>query len=291
MHATVKAVRLPRMTDNGWIGITVFYALPRIAAVTGCTLYLTLSASSPAISADRTARQVTEMLFQSDPAAPPDLSGLDLQNLDLAGLDFKKASLARSDLFGSDLTRANLSGANLAAARLDRVTLIQSKFDGADLTGASILRPTSFSSLAEPLSEASSFVGAEMAGAKVFGQLNGFNFSGANLKNVSFAPFNETGFIEHIWRTKLESANLTGADLANADLTHVSARYAKFTNANLRNATFKNADLSQADFSGADVSNADFTGADLDQTDFRSAKGLDSVRGLQQTHNRNKALF
>lgn len=125
---------------------------------------------------DMDARQVTQLLFQADPALPPDLSGLNLQNLDLAALDFKRAKLAKADLFGSDLTGANLSGVDLSAARLDRVTLIKSNFDGAVLTGATLLRPTSFSSLSEQLSEASSFVGVQMRDAKAFGQFNGFNF-------------------------------------------------------------------------------------------------------------------
>lgn len=247
--------------------------------------------AAPGLSADMTARQVTQLLFDADPALPPDLSGLDLRNLDLAALNFKKAKLAKADLFGSDLTGANLSGVNLKSARLDRVTLIKSRFDGANLTGATMLRPTSFSNMSETLSEASSFVGVTMSGAKVFGQLNGFNFQGSNLRDVTFAPFSETGFIEHIWRTKLESANLSDTDLENADMTYVSARYADFRNSNLRNVIFKDADLSQANFAGADLTNADLTGADLDQADFRNAKGLDKVRGLQHAFNRNKALF
>lgn len=242
-------------------------------------------------SANLTSRDVTRLLFDADPASPPDLSGYDLQNLDLANLNFKKAKLAKADLFGSDLSGADLSGTNLSSARLDRVTLIKSKFDGANLSNATLLRPTAFSSLTEELTEASSFAGANLQGAKVFGQLTGFNFAGANLKDVSFAPFNETGFIEHIWRTKLESANLTGADLQNADMTYVSARFANFKNANLKNVVFKHADLSQADFSGADLSEADFTGADIDEADFRNATGLDRARGLQQAINSRTALF
>lgn len=245
----------------------------------------------PAFGTDMSARQVTKILFEADPARPPDFSGLNLQKLDLAALNFKKARLVRADLFGSDLTGADLSGTNLQFARLDRVTLIGSKFDGADLTGASILRPTSFSTLTEQLTESASFVGVKMSDAKVFGQLNGFDFSGADLHNTNFAPFNDTGFIEHIWRTKLESATLSGANLKDANMTYVSARYANFKNADLRNVIFRNADLSHAKFAGADLTNADLTGADLDQSDFRGAKGIETARGLQQAHNRTKARF
>lgn len=259
---------------------------PLVAVASGWLMLPSLSHA-----ADMTARQVTELLYNANENAPPDLSGLNLQNLDLAQLDFKRATLSQSDLFGTDLTGSNLRDVDLRAARLDRVTLIRSNFDGADLTGVTLLRPTSFSSLTENLAEASSFKGVQMANAKAFGQFNGFNFEGANLKNTTFAPFNETGFIEHIWRTKLESANLAETNLENADMTYVSARYANFRNANLKNVSFRFADLSQAKFAGADLSNVDFTGADLDETDFRDAKGLDAARGLDKTVNRSKALF
>ena len=244
-----------------------------------------------ALGGDMTARQVTELLFRSTSQMPPDLSGMNLSNLNLAQLNFKKAKLTGVDMFGSDLSGADLTGVDLKSARLDRVRLMGTRFDGADLTGASLLRPTSFSTLQERLSEASSFVGARLVKARVFGQLNGFNFKGADLRGVTFAPFSKTGFIEHIWRTKLDSANLSDANLEGADMSFVSARYANLTNANLRGAVLKNADLSHADFTGADLRNADFTGADLDQAVLRQVKGLNTVRGLHQAHNRNKAIY
>ena len=84
---------------------------------------------------------------------PLQLGGLDLRDLDLSGLDFKGATLAASNLFGSDLSRADLSKADLKGARLDRVTIIGTRFDGADLSDTSFLRPSTFSTLAAPLGE------------------------------------------------------------------------------------------------------------------------------------------
>ena len=136
-----------------------------------CAAIAFLLGARPSMAADMTARQVTQLLFQADEALPVDFSGLNLQNLDLARLNFKRAKLTNTDLFGSDLTGADLSGTDLKSARLDRVTLINSKFDGANLSGATILRPTSFSTLVEKTCRASSFVGVEMTGAKCLASL------------------------------------------------------------------------------------------------------------------------
>ncbi len=148
------------------------------------------------------------------------------RNLDLSGLDFKGAKLAASNLFGSDLSRADLSKADLKGARLDRVTIIGARFDGADLSDASFLRPSSFSTLAAPVTEAPSFVGANLARTRLFGRFNRSNFRGADLSGAMLAPFNKTGFIEHIWRTELSGADLTGANLSGADLGYVLLSFA-----------------------------------------------------------------
>ena len=54
-------------------------------------------------------------------------------------------------------------------------------FDGADLSDASLLRPSAFSTLAAPASEAVSFVGVNLKRARIFGRFNRGNFAGADL--------------------------------------------------------------------------------------------------------------
>jgi uncharacterized protein YjbI with pentapeptide repeats len=95
----------------------------------------------PAFTADVTVRDLTLRLHHADRAHPLQLNGLDLRELDLSGLDFKGARLANSNMFGADLSRADLSKADLHGARLDRVVIIGARFDGADLSGTSFLRP------------------------------------------------------------------------------------------------------------------------------------------------------
>src|SRR5262245_39890365 len=104
-----------------------------------------LAAGSSGHAAELTARQITKQLY--DAASQQDFGGKDLRDLDLSGLDFKGARLEGANLFGADLSKANLSGVNLHAAQLDRVIIIGARFDGANLSQASVLRPTAFSTL------------------------------------------------------------------------------------------------------------------------------------------------
>ena len=244
-----------------------------------------LGMQGAAVSADFTARQLTEQMYAASAGSVPDFSGKDLSGLDLAGLDFKKATLTRANLFGADLTNADLSGANLSGALLDRVVLISTRLDGANLEGASLLRPSAFSTLAAVGGEGPSFRSANMRGIKMFGRFTQVDFSGADLTGATCAPFGKTGYIEEIWRTELLGANFSSAKLKDANLTQVLLRFANLKGAILRGAILKDADLSGADLTGADV-----TGADLDGANFTEAKGLDQVTGLLQARNASKMI-
>lgn len=245
----------------------------------------------PALAADLTVRQITEQLYLADTVASPvDFSGRDLGGLDLAGLAFKKARLSKTDLFGADLSGADLSGSDLTTARLDRTLIIRTRFDDAQLSGASLLRPNTRSGFDYTPGEAPSFARADLSHAKLFGLFNGSDFSGAKLTGASLAPFGHTGFIEMQWRTRLDGANLSGADLSDADLTHVSLRFANLKGANLRGAMLKHADLAHADLTDADLTGADLSNADLYSAKLTHAKGLASVGGLGTVRNRDKAV-
>jgi uncharacterized protein YjbI with pentapeptide repeats len=244
----------------------------------------------PARAADLTVRQLTERLYHSDSANPLDLSRLNLRELDLSGLNFKGAKLAGSDLFGADLSGADLSQADLRSTRLDRVVIIGVHFDRANLAGASLLRPSGFSTLTAPRSEAASFAGADLRGARIFGRFNRADLRGANLDGATLAPFGRTGFIEYIWRTELLGANLSHATLIRADLTYTLLTFANLRGANLSGAILKKADLSHADLTGADLTGADLSEADLDGAILTGARGLDTALGLAQAHNVDKIV-
>lgn len=258
---------------------TVFLA----AWVTGLALS---AADAPA--ADLTAREVTQQLFEANAETPLDFSNKNLSDLDLSGVDFKRARLAGSDMFGANLSGANLADSDLKAARLDRIIMIGVRFDRADLSGCSILRPTTTYSLDRSSGEASSFVEANLKGATLFGLLNRFDFSRANMEGITLAPFNDTGFIEALYRTEMIGAKLSGANLKGANLSYVTFRFADLRGANLAGAKMTFADLSGADLTGADLSGADMTNADLDGANLSSVKGLDTAIGA--VRNRDKAI-
>jgi uncharacterized protein YjbI with pentapeptide repeats len=251
-------------------------------------------------AADVSARDIASLLFRIDSGTRPALNGMDLRRLDLADLDFKSANLSRSDFFGADLSGANLSNTDLSGAKLDRVTLVGARLDGADLDNASILRPSTFSTLVPLRSEAPSLKAVSMRGAKFFGTFAGSNFAGADLTDSNCAPDSKSGFIEHIWRTDFTSANLSHAKLTRIDATRADFSFANLRGAVLRDAimegaTLAGADLRNADLTGADLTNADLTdanvtGAELAGVKLRGVTGLDSVIGLALAHNSDKTI-
>lgn len=269
-------------------GFRVLRALPRMTAATVALVFAGLS--PPLSAADFTARQMTETLYQATESAPPDFSGRNLAGLDLAGLAFKKARLAEANLFGADLSGADLSGVDLRKAYLDRIVAIGTRFDRANLAGASVLRPTTTAALEPKRGEAPSFAGADLTDTKLFGVFSGSNFAGARLAGASFAPAHDSGFIEMMWRTRLDAADFSGADLSGADLTHASLRFANLKGANLSGARLAKVDLSHADLSGANLSNAELTQADLDGANLTGVTGLDSATGMATAKNRDKAI-
>jgi uncharacterized protein YjbI with pentapeptide repeats len=265
--------------------------MPSRAAPLPCLLALVLGlVAITANAADVSVRDLTQRLYRSDPSQPLDISYQDLRNLDLSGLDFKGAKLQGSNLFGADLRGADLSNADLRDAHLDRVIIIGARFDAANLAGASMLRPSAFSSMSAQRTEAVSFAGADLHGARIFARLNGANLSKANLSGATFAPFGRTGFIEHIWRTELLGANMSEADLAGADLTHALLAFADLRGAKLNDAVLKKADLSRADLTGADLTGADLSEADLDGAILVGVRGLDTVQGLASALNVEKMV-
>lgn len=247
-------------------------------------------AVSRAPAADLTARQVTEQLFRASDSAPLDFSKRDLAGLDLAGLRFKKARLAETNLFGADLSGADLSEADLRAAKLDRIVAIGARFDRANLAGASLLRPTTTTSFDAVRGEAPSFTGADLTNARLFGVFSGGSFAGARMSGVTLAPHNDSGFIEMLWRSRLDAADMSATDLSGANLTHVSLRFANLKGSNLKGAILKNADLSHADLTGADLSGADLSHADLDSANLTGVKGLETATGMGTARNRGKAI-
>lgn len=260
--------------EKGRFGATV-------AAMTLGACHVLVHAAPVAEGAGLTARDVTAMVFKARPGDTIDFSNSDLRNLDLADVDFKKANLAGADLYGTDLTRSNLSSANLSNTRLDRATIVSANFTGANLSNATILRPTTSSTFEYSVKDAATFAQANLKGARIITFMDGPDFTGADLTDADFSPFERRG---SQWATvpmsRIRSADFTGAKLRRVNFTRAILHFTRFNNADLRDANFQHADLSSVDFTGADITGADFTGASFYETKLSGARGIDKATGL-----------
>jgi uncharacterized protein YjbI with pentapeptide repeats len=244
-----------------------------------------------AVAADMSARQVAVAIFKTPSGEQVDLTGKNLSELDLAGIDFKAALLARADLYGSDLSRANLTKTDLAGAKLDRAVMTRSNFAGANLEGASILKPSIFTSPDFDIRESPNFADANMKRVRLAARMDGTSFRGADLSNSQIGPFDmsvEGGLAPS---SLMKSTDFTGANLSGADIRNVNFTFSRFTGANLTGARLQTLDLTNANFDDADLTGVEFSGCDLQGASFRGAKGLSTIKGLETVSNLDRSSW
>jgi uncharacterized protein YjbI with pentapeptide repeats len=97
--------------------------------------------------------------------------------------------------------------------------LIQADLSGADLTGATIFRPTIYTDLSSNLADAPRFAGANLTGIRVMADLSGADFRGANLTNADLHPLETRpgqGTLSTLMRNVLKSCDFSGATLKDA---------------------------------------------------------------------------
>lgn len=243
------------------------------------------------IANETTAGEVISALFTAGKdGAVVDLSGRGLKFLDLSEIDFRGARLVRSDIFGTNLARANLARTDLSRARLDRTVLTFANFSGANLEGATLMRPTIYSDLRTDWREAPVFDEANLRGVRLTGRIDGASFKGADLSGFDFSPHDPRADISFLPRNFCHGCRFDGAVLRGADFDDASLAMASFAGANLAGARLTRTDLTRVDFKGADLSGADFTGADLAEADLRKVKGLETAKGLGLALNLDRAL-
>jgi uncharacterized protein YjbI with pentapeptide repeats len=222
---------------------------------------------------------------------PPDLTKADLSGLDLSGVDFKRANLAGARLAGTKLVGANLFTADLTDAVLTDADLSKANLDGSVLRRANLQRANlEGASLFATIIEAADLRSANLAGTRIIGYLRGANLSGANLRraNAGADPGNQS---MGVMRATFVGADLSGADLSDANLFKADLSHAKLTNAKLARTNLMNADLIQTDLTRADLTGAKLAKANIDEAIFTQAVGVDRIQGLDQTRNRDKAIF
>jgi uncharacterized protein YjbI with pentapeptide repeats len=222
---------------------------------------------------------------------PPDLTKADLSGLDLSGVDFKRANLAGARLAGTKLIGANLFTADLTDAVLTDADLSKANLDGSVLRRAKVQRANlEGASLFATIIESADLSSANLAGTRIIGYLRGANLSGASLRraNAGADPGNQS---MGVMRATFVGANLSGADLSDANLFKADLSHANLTNAKLTRTNLMNADLIQTDLTRADLTGAKLAKANIAEAIFTQAVGVDRIQGLDQTRNRDKAIF
>lgn len=162
--------------------------------------------------------------------AKSDLAGADLSGADLAGMDLSGASLINTVLRGADLSGARLVNATMSHADLTNANCRGADFSGADISNGDFTH----CQLHEAL-----LVKANLRLAKLIEcDATDANFSGADLSLATLQC--------RMQSANLSYANLKGADCSNCNLRGAKLAHADFTGGNLKGAVLVGADLTEA---------------------------------------------
>jgi uncharacterized protein YjbI with pentapeptide repeats len=224
---------------------------------------------------DTTSRGFTkEQLYSTASYQQKNLQGITL-SYNLTGWNLNGQNLTDAHFESSTLTNADLSGANLANAYLSNSTLTNANLSGAVVTGTNFGGTTSRGFTKEQLYSTASYQEENLQGVAfgfpceglcswVGNDLTGWNLSGQDLTNASFAL-----------------STLTGANLAGANLTNVFLEGATLINANLAGADLRGAtyygDLTEAIASDAIGRDGTVLGLDLTSGDVLKVRDDDGV--------------
>jgi len=262
----------------------------RFAAAAGLTAPEPTTPAPPTVGA-LSAAQVKARIMDAPAGTLPDLAGADLSGLDLQGVDFRGASLVKARLVGANLSGANLQAADLTDAvatnarlvrtNLDGTTLRRADFHEADLTGASLFAT---------IGEKANLSGATLDSARIIGYYPKATLAGARLRHadVGADPGNQS---MGVMRAAFPGADLAGADFTDANLFKVDFSYASLRQASLAGANLNNSDLVNTDFTNANLTNASVSQADLEGANFTGARGIRTLKGLDQAKHRDRAQF
>lgn len=202
-----------------------------------------------------------------------DLSNKDAGYLVFNGLDLSHCNMQNVSFFGAELMGAKLKGANLQGAYLNLARL-----ENADLSGANLTNATIF----QAIFDKTNFQGANLTNARMIGTLGNVNMSDATVVKGRFGldignqPMGAMRF--DAIGGRFANTNFEGADINRSNF-----KFADFRNANLRNTDLFRADFSKADLTGADITGAKMGEAVLDETIMTNVKGLEAIKGYDET--------
>lgn len=218
--------------------------------------------------------KITQQQALDEIAKPDcDLSNKDLGYLELDGKDLRHCKMVNTSFFGAYLRGANLSGANLQGAYLNLARLENADLSGANLTDAIIF---------QAIFDKTNFKGANLTNARMIGTLGAVDMSGATIKKGRFGldignqPMGAMRF-------DAIGGKFSGTDFEGADINRSNLRFADLRGANLRNTDLFRADFSKADMTGADITGANLNEAILDGTIMKDVKGLESIKGYDES--------
>ncbi len=217
-----------------------------------------------------TREEVLERRREGRPLDRVDLSGVDLSGIDFSGAQLKQSSLSRAIVDG-----ANFTGAAMVKVDLRGVTAVRTpvELSGAVLRGANL--------------DGAMLPNAKLDGADLTGVMareatfSGASFIDAVLTNANLTATNLTGAVAtganlarvvleraRMIETKLdgvdlEQANLHGADLTRANLTAAQLEGVNASRAVLSGAVGVKAVLKNANMTDVNATHANLSGADL----------------------------
>jgi len=202
-----------------------------------------------------------------------DLSNRDAGYLEFDNLDLRHCKMVNTSFFGAYLRGANLSGANMQNSYLNLARLEGTNLSGANLTDATIF---------QAIFDKTNFQGAILTNARMIGTLGNVDMSNAMITKGRFGldignqPMGAMRF--DAIGGNFENSNFEGADINRSNF-----RFANFKGANLRNTDLFRADFSKADLTGADITGAKMGEAVLDETIMTDVKGLEAIKGYDES--------
>jgi len=227
---------------------------------------------------DKAAEVTREKINQADALKQINSKTCDLSNKDAGylvfnGMDLSHCNMQNVSFFGAELMGANLSGANLQGAYLNLARLENTNLSKANLTDATIF---------QAIFSKTNFQGANLTNARMIGTLGDVDMSNATVVKGRFGldignqPMGAMRF--DAIGGKFANTNFEGADINRSNF-----KFADFRGANLRNTDLFRADFSKADLTGADITGAKMGEAVLDETIMTDVKGLEAIKGYDQT--------
>ena len=205
------------------------------------------------------------------------LAGVDFSKKNLEGVDLTDAVADAANFSSADMTDAILSGGSFKSADFSNSTINTDKVLGADFRSANFQKAAFYM---RNVSD-TKFDGANFTGAKVSIGSCSVDHIGLSFRRANFSLSKDgTGRALCVDRGDFSQANFKGAELYYDGLFS-RAEYGldsgiRITNSNVIEADFSLAGLENSDFSGSDLTGANFEGANLKGANFTGANLTDA---------------